>query len=292
MVHPAPHAIVWVVSNPDKGKFSTDISNDVIREALESVKRRTGSPTDEVEPVDIAQTDPAPSPPGDAIGAVAAATPDPAAADYQAAQKEIESLRAQLDFSQAKGRELMEKIKETHERMLRAVADLENFKKRAQKEKEEAQKFGNERLLRDFLPVIDNLERALDHAKQSSDFESLSKGVSMTRKQFEDALGKHGVKPFTSVGQPFDPRVHEAMQQVETADVPPNHVAMEMVRGYTLNDRLIRPALVVVARAPAVVEQPTEVPAGGTTADPQGEPPGKSGEEAGSVDGGVGTEKA
>lgn len=242
------------MSNADKGKFSADISNDVIREALESVKRHTGAPTDEVEPVDIAKTDPAPQPPAEAVHEVEAQTPDAAAADHEAALKELETLRAQLEFSQAKGRELMEKLKDQHERMLRAAADLENYKKRAQKEKEEVQKFGAEKLLKDFLPVIDNLDRALEHVTKGGDLDSLRKGVEMTRKQFEDALGKHGVKVFSSVGQPFDPRVHEAMQQVETAEVPPNHVVFEMVRGYTLNDRLIRPALVSVAKAPPPAE--------------------------------------
>ena len=138
----------------------------------------------------------------------------------RAARKELESLRAQLEFSQAKGRETDGEVKDEHERMLRAAADLENYKKRAQKEKEEVQKFGIEKLLKDLLPVIDNLDRALEHAQQPPDFDSLEKGVAMTRKLFEDTLGQHGVKGFSAEGQPFDPRLHEAMQQVETADVP------------------------------------------------------------------------
>jgi molecular chaperone GrpE len=208
------------VSTPDKGKISTEISPDVIREALESVKRRD-----------------APEEDGPAL---AERSDDP--------QAELEAVRAQLDFSQSKGRELMEKLKEAHERMLRAVADLDNYKKRAHKEKEEVQKFGNERLLRDFVPVMDNLERALEHARSNADFEGLLTGVAMTRKQFEEALGRHGVKSFPAVGQPFDPHLHEAMQQVDAPDVPPNHVVSELLRGYTLNERLIRPALVVVSR--------------------------------------------
>jgi molecular chaperone GrpE len=163
---------------------------------------------------------------------------------------ELESLRAQLELSQAKGREMMERIRDTHERMLRAVADLENYKKRANKEKEEVQKFGNEGLLREFVPVMDNLDRALEHAKSNSDFDSLLAGLAMTRKQFEDALARHGVRSFSAVGQPFDPHLHEAMQHVETTEVPPHHVVSEMVRGYTLNERLVRPALVSVAQPP------------------------------------------
>jgi molecular chaperone GrpE len=220
------------VSTPEKGKISVEYADEAIREALKSVERHTGGE-------------------GSALPAEA----PPAVADPS---EDLESLRAQLELSQAKGRELMDKLRETHERMLRAVADLDNFKKRAQKEKEEVQKFGNERLLREFIPVMDNLERALEHAKSNADFESLLAGVGMTRKQFEDALARHGVKAFTAVGQPFDPRLHEAMQHVGSADVPPNHVVAELVRGYTLNERLVRPALVVVAKPPETAPAESE----------------------------------
>lgn len=217
------------MSTPEKGKISAEISPDVIREALESVKRRdVREGEDSPEGLEPAARDASP--------------------DREEPHSEVESLRAQLEISQSKGRELMEKLKETHERMLRAVADLDNYKKRAHKEREELQKFGNERLLKEFVPVMDNLDRALEHAKSNSDFEGLLTGVAMTRKQFEDALGRHGVKPFTAVGQPFDPHLHEAMQQVETQDVPPNHVVSELLRGFTLNERLFRPALVLVAK--------------------------------------------
>ncbi len=136
------------------------------------------------------------------------------------ARKEAESLRAQLEFSQGESRKLMERLKDDHERSLRAAADLENYKKRAQKEKEEVQKFGSEKLLKDLLPVMDNLDRAMDAAAKTPDFDSFQKGVSMTRKSFEDTLARHGVKSFSAKGQLFDPRLHEAMQQVETAEVP------------------------------------------------------------------------
>ena len=205
----------------------------------------------ELLPDDPARTDPDPEIPEEQVAEAQLEMADPAAADGAAAQKEIESLRAQLEFSQAKSRELMEKLRDEHEKMLRAVADLDNFKKRAQKEKEEVQKFGAERLLKDLLPVADNLDRALEAAGKTADFESLRQGVAMTRKQLDDSLGRHGVKGFSALGQPFDPHLHEAMQQVETADVPAGHVAMELVRGYTLNERLVRPALVVVAKAPS-----------------------------------------
>lgn len=253
----------------EKGKFSTQISDDVIAEALKSVKKHTGDASP-AAPAGAAPSE-ATSEPAQAAEAAAASAPAESSSD---AQKEIDQLKLQLEFSQAKGRELMDKVKDSHERMLRAVADLENFKKRAQKEKEEVQKFGSERLLKDFLPVIDNFDRALDHAKTSTDFESLKQGILMTKKLFEDTLSKHGVKSFSAVGQMFDPRLHEAMQQTETKDVPPNTVVMEVVRGYLLNERLIRPALVSVAKAPSEAAEPAATvgePAGGEGGPPKGE---------------------
>lgn len=241
----------------DKGKFSANIGQDVIEEALKSVRKHAGDapaeparPAEEV-PIEVEGQKPAE---GDAAPA----------GDPAALAKEVEQLKAQLEFSTMKGRELMEKVKDSHERMVRAVADLENFKKRAQKEKDEVMKFGSEKLLKDFLPVIDNFDRALEHSKTSQDIESLKQGLQMTRKLFEDTLSRHGVKSFSSVGQPFDPRLHEAMQQTETAEVPPNTVVMEVVRGYTLNDRLIRPALVSVAKAPEKKAETASAGAGTT----------------------------
>ena len=230
----------------DKGSFSTNIGQDVLEEALKSVEKASGKQESEAAapevPVEVEGAAPADA-------AAPEATKDPKDA-------EIESLKAQVDFSMAKGRELMGKIKDEHEKMLRAVADLETYKKRAQKEKEEVQKFGVEKLLKDFLPVVDNFDRALDAAKSAADFDSLRKGVEMTRKLFEDTLGKHGVKSFSAKGQPFDPNRHEAMSAAETADMPANHVFAEMLRGFTLNDRLVRPALVVVSRTPTAPAAP------------------------------------
>jgi molecular chaperone GrpE len=230
------------VSHPDEsGKFSTSIADDIINEALKSVdKARAAVRGDEVP-------EPGPAP---TTAAPAAAAPAPAASD------EVESLKTQLELSMAKGRELMGKVKDEHEKMLRAVADLENYKKRAAKEKDEVQKFGVEKLLKDFLPVVDNFDRALEHANSSGDLESLKKGVEMIRKLFEDTLGKHGVRSFTSKGEPFDPNRHEAMSATETDALPPNHVINEVLRGFLLNDRLVRPALVVISRAKSTAPEP------------------------------------
>jgi molecular chaperone GrpE len=235
------------VSN-EKGSFSADISQRAIEEALRSVEAHERRPADGEAPP--------PSEEGgaDVIPIEVAAAPK----QEEEPPSQVTELQTQLDLSLAKGREMMEKVKESHERMLRAAADLDNFKKRAQRERDEAQRFGIERLLKDFLPVLDNLDRALEHAQTSPDLDALVKGVQMTRKQFEDTLGKHGVKGFSALGQPFDPRIHEAMQQKEAADVPPNQVVFEVAKGYFLHERLIRPALVVVSTGTAQPAAPAE----------------------------------
>jgi len=273
-----------MAGTPDKGKFSTSIGQDVIDEALRAVeKAKTGEGDEPAGPVDLApESEP---PPQEEEAAPADVRTEPPIPD-DPLRKELDEARAQLEFSQAKGRELMEKIKETHDKMLRAVADLENFKRRAQKEKEEIQKFGVERLLKDLLPIPDNLDRALEHARTATDFESLKKGLQMTRKLFEDTLSRHGVKSFSAQGQPFDPRLHEAMQHVETSELPPGHVAQEVLRGYMLNDRLVRPALVMVSKAvsepaeagppPAAAVQPESVATRTTDGQGAGGPPEQS----------------
>jgi molecular chaperone GrpE len=172
-----------------------------------------------------------------------------AATDPAALQRKLELLTAQLDESFARAREGQAKLKEEHERLLRTAAELENYKRRAAKEKEETRKYGNESLLKDFLPVADNLERALEHAEQH-DPRQLLEGIRLVQKMLDSALGKHGVVGFSAVGQPFDPGQHEALMQAES-DEAPGTVVKEMARGYRLHDRLVRPAAVVVAKARA-----------------------------------------
>jgi len=220
----------------DTGKFQTNIGEDQINEALQSVaKAKAATQGVELEVDANAGLDDQDAPTQTGLPT--------------SSSVELEAVKKELDLSQAHGRDLMTKLKDEHEKMLRAAADLENFKKRAQKEKEEVQKYGAEKLLRDFLPIFDNFDRALEHAKAPSDFESLKKGVEMMRKLFEDTLGKHQVKSFTTKGKPFDPTMHEAMTAAETDELPPNHVHTEVLRGFTLNDRLVRPALVIVSKA-------------------------------------------
>ena len=237
----------------DKGNFNAEIGSDVIEAALRSVEKRA-APVNEVAISDDLEV-PIESAAADEPATEPATEPT---AEPSAEQAELVSLRAQVELSTAKGRETLEKLREEHEKLLRAMADLDNFKKRAAKEKEEVQKFGAERLLKDFLPVADNLDRAIEHAAGSAEGTGLLEGVRMVRKLLEDTLAKHGIKGFSATGQPFDPRLHEAIQQKETAEVPENTVVAELVRGYTLNERLVRPALVVVAKKPSAPEPGAE----------------------------------
>lgn len=138
------------------------------------------------------------------------------------------------------------------EKWLRAAADLENYRKRAARERDDVQKFGNEKLLKDFLPLIDDLERAVSAVEsvQTDDAKQLLEGVKLVHKKFLGQLEKHGVSTFDSKGEIFDPARHEAVQQVH-ADVPQGAVHEQLQRGFMLNDRLLRPAMVVVSLGPS-----------------------------------------
>jgi molecular chaperone GrpE len=160
------------------------------------------------------------------------------------AQATVEDLITELEQQVHK---LEQSHKEVQDRLLRTAADFENFKRRAKKEIDEAQAKGREQIAKDMLPVLDNLERALKHAPAD---DPLAKGVQMVEKQLMQALEKHGVTRFSAVGQPFDPAMHDAIQQIETAEVPAGTVAQEFARGYMMNGKLLRAAMVGVAKAP------------------------------------------
>jgi molecular chaperone GrpE len=137
------------------------------------------------------------------------------------------------------------------DQLLRTLADFDNFRKRTRREISDAERVARDDLLRELLPVFDNLERASLHAGSSTDVRSLADGIGMVMHQFLDTLAKLGVERVVTVGQPFDPAVHEAVQQVESADIPAGSIAQELLAGYHVGDRLIRPAMVVVARPAA-----------------------------------------
>lgn len=161
--------------------------------------------------------------------------------------REIQQLRAALEESQARARTTQERLKDEHERLLRTAAEFENYKKRAVKEKEDARKFGNESMLKEFLPVADNLDRAMEAAASATDPKQIIDGVKLVQKLFESVLAKFGVSSFSALGQPFDPSVHEALMQADS-DAAPGTVVQEMAKGYKLHERLVRPAAVVVAK--------------------------------------------
>jgi molecular chaperone GrpE len=136
------------------------------------------------------------------------------------------------------------------DQLLRLAADFDNFKKRSRRELEDVRKMAREDVLRELLPVFDNLERATAHAAQATDVTALSEGIGMVMRQFQDTLGKLGVERIQALGVPFDPAVHEAVQHLETAEHAPGSVAVELQAGYRAGDRVLRPAMVVVAKPP------------------------------------------
>jgi molecular chaperone GrpE len=137
---------------------------------------------------------------------------------------------------------------ENYDKYVRAMAELDNYKKRILREKTEAIRYGNENLLREILPLTDNMERALEHACSSDDFEAFKEGLRMLQEQFLSCLQKHGVEKIETVGKDFDPNVHEAMLQVESDEHGDSKVVDEFEKGYLLNGRLLRPAKVSVCR--------------------------------------------
>ena len=157
--------------------------------------------------------------------------------------KEIEELKKRLE-------EKEKDAKEHYDRLLRMAADLENYKKRAVKEREEWTKFANEDLMKAILPFIDNLERAINHAEKVVDTGVMIEGVRLTLQQILQTLNRFGLVPFESVGKAFDPAKHEAMLVVESDQHEPNQVVEEFQKGYLLNDRLLRPATVSVSKLP------------------------------------------
>ena len=164
----------------------------------------------------------------------------PAQEEKAKPETELERLKAELDKKTKEAQEFNDKY-------LRTYAELENFKKRAIKEKSDWIKYANEDLLKEFLTVQDNLSRAKDHGNSSTELSQWLEGVSLTIKQFEDILARYGVKPMKALGTPFDPSVHQAMSQMES-DKDEGIVIDEFQKGYYLHDRVLRPALVVVAK--------------------------------------------
>jgi molecular chaperone GrpE len=165
--------------------------------------------------------------------------PEEAAAE--APPPELDQLRQQLE----------EKTKESQEnfdRALRLAAEMENLKKRLEREKAEMLQFANENLIKELLPAVDNLELALEHGRQAETPASFLEGIELVHQGFLKTLGRFGVTPVVAVGQPFDPAYHNAVMQEAAPEVPDCTVLKELQKGYLLHNRLLRPAMVVVAR--------------------------------------------
>jgi len=135
-----------------------------------------------------------------------------------------------------------------YDRYLRAVAELENFRKRKDRELSELRLYANQRLLKDLLGIVDNLERALGATQGAAETASLREGIEMTLNALLKVMGEYGVKPVEAIEQPFDPSLHEAVMQAPHEELPNNTVIQELQKGYLIHDRLLRPAMVVVSK--------------------------------------------
>ena len=147
-------------------------------------------------------------------------------------------------------KEKEEEIKVLNDTLLRSQAEFENYKKRITKEKSDLLKYANEELAKEVLRTVDNLEMAIDHAKEADQADSITEGIAIILKHLLQSLERFGVTGFTSVGEKFDPNRHEAVIQVESAEHEPNTVVAESQKGYFLRDRLLRPSLVTVTKMP------------------------------------------
>jgi len=167
-------------------------------------------------------------------------TPSDGDAEVQAADEEPAS---KLQAAQRQAQE-------NYDRLLRVSAEFDNYKKRTAREMQDVIKYANEKMAKELLTVVDNLERAIEAAGAGyADDDPMVKGIHLTLSEVLKILERHKVKPVKALGEPFDPTYHQAMMQEEVADQAPNTVVREMQKGYTIHERLLRPAMVVVSKA-------------------------------------------
>lgn len=178
-------------------------------------------------------------------GSLPAGVPDQEAPAEPSLEEAVERLTRELAEKSAEAAQ-------SYDRFLRERADGENYRKRVQRERGEAQRYCAEQLVRDLLPAIDNLERAVEHAESGGNGQPLVEGVRLVLKSALGALERHGVSRVEAAGKRFDPAVHEAILQVRDASMEPNQVVQQFQPGYLLHDRLLRPAQVSVSTAPPV----------------------------------------
>lgn len=144
--------------------------------------------------------------------------------------------------------DVQEGLLKERDKYLRLAAEFENYKRRVQRDQQDSIKFANESLLKNLLPIIDNLERAIKFGKETESNQALMEGVELTHKSFLETIGKLGVRQISSEGQPFDPTMHQAVAQVESENLAPNSVVEEFQKGYFLHNRILRPAMVTVSK--------------------------------------------
>lgn len=161
-------------------------------------------------------------------------------------------------------REKAAKADEYYDRLLRAAADLENYKKRAERERNDILKYAHEEIMSDLIVALDNFERALKAAEASADSTRLTEGVKLIQKQLLAVLQKYGLRPIEAIGKPFNPEFHEAVAQVETDEHPEGTVLTEQLKGYTLDQRLLRPAVVITSKRSAAGAEEHATPDEGT----------------------------
>lgn len=170
-------------------------------------------------------------------------------ADTNELQAEEEIVEPSVEDETAEVEEENE-FDELNKQYLRLAADFENYKRRMTKERADSVAYGNEELIKEMLNVLDNLQRALEHTEDQKDAKPVIDGVKLVQKQFISTLEKFGVQPIeASKGTEFDPMLHQAIEQVESDEIAPGLILSEMLTGYKLKDRLLRPALVIVAKS-------------------------------------------
>jgi len=159
---------------------------------------------------------------------------------------ELDTVKRELDSK-------IEEVKTLNDRYLRLAAEFDNYKRRAQRDQSDGIRFANEKIFKDLLPIIDNLERAIQCGSDQTGNGGLLEGVELTYKQFLETLTKFGVRQISSVGELFDPAIHQAVAQVESDSAKPNTIVEEFQKGYFLHERILRPAMVTVA-----IDKPAE----------------------------------
>jgi molecular chaperone GrpE len=168
--------------------------------------------------------------------------------NLEATQEELNEQQQETDLDDYKAvfERLQQEKEELNSKYLRLAADFQNFRKRVDKEKSDIYEFANEKLILDLLPVVDNFERALQSAKENEQEKAFVKGIEMIFKQFLDVLTKNGVKEISAIGETFDPNYHHAVMQEENSDYESNTITEVFQKGYTFNEKVVRPSMVKV----------------------------------------------